>query len=111
MCERKTTPRAEIRALGRRELHVRMRGLLGNERHEEVEFLRHLEAFEDERGWETFDLTSLWDYCTRELGLRESATYRRIATMRVMRKFPEIEPMLRDGRLCMSTVNVLSPVL
>ena len=107
MCEKKIATRGEIRALGRRELDVRMRGLLRDERHDEVEFLRHLDAFGANRGWEAFGLTSLWDYCTLELGLREGATYRRIHAMFVMRRFPEVEPMLRDGRLCMTTLGLL----
>ena len=111
MCESKIATRAEIRRLGRGELHRRMSELLGNEHHIEVEFLRHLEAFEDNREWEAFGLTSLWDYCTIKLGLREGAAYRRIQCMRVMRRFPMVEPMLRDGRLCMSTVNLLAEKL
>jgi 5-methylcytosine-specific restriction endonuclease McrA len=31
--------------------------------------------------------------------------------MRVLRRFPALEPLLRDGRLCLSTVTMLAPLL
>jgi 5-methylcytosine-specific restriction endonuclease McrA len=53
----------------------------------------------------------LWDYLLRVLHLREGAAFRRIAAMRVLRRLPVVAEALRDGRLCLSTVAVLGPLL
>nr|WP_041448527.1 HNH endonuclease [Anaeromyxobacter sp. Fw109-5] len=45
------------------------------------------------------------------LHLREGAAGRRIQAMRVLRRFPSLEGALRDGRLCISTVQLLGQVL
>ena len=47
----------------------------------------------------------------RVLHLREGAAFRRIAAMRVMRRLPVLAEALRDGRLCLSTVALLGPLL
>ncbi len=54
---------------------------------------------------------SLWDYCLRALHLREGAAGRRIGAMRVLRRFPQLEGAVRDGRLCLSTTSLLGQVL
>jgi hypothetical protein len=43
--------------------------------------------------------------------LREGSAGRRIGAMRVLRRFPSLEPALRDGKLCPSTASLLAPVL
>lgn len=111
MCQRVIAKQSEIRALGRKGLDARMKALRGDERHVQVEFLRHLDEFDRLRGWEMYGLTSLWDYCERELGLPKGAIYRRTHAMFVMRAYPEVVPMLRDGRLSMTTLNLLEEVL
>ncbi len=45
------------------------------------------------------------------LHLREGAAGRRIAAMRVLRRLPRLAEALRDGRLSLSTVTLLGPVL
>ncbi|ABS26348.1 hypothetical protein Anae109_2146 [Anaeromyxobacter sp. Fw109-5] len=54
---------------------------------------------------------SLWAYCLEVLHLREGAAGRRIQAMRVLRRFPSLEDALRDGRLSLSTVQLLGQVL
>jgi hypothetical protein len=111
MCQRVIAKLSEIRALGRKGLHKRLAGLRGDERHVGVEFLRHLERFDRLRGWEEFSLTSLWDYCTKELRIPEGAAHRRIHAMRVMRRYPQVIELLRDGRLSMTTLGLLEKSL
>ena len=53
----------------------------------------------------------MWDYLLRVLHLREGAAFRRIAAMRVLRRLPALAEALRDGRLCLSTIAVLGPLL
>jgi len=48
-------------------------------------------------------------FCERELGLSEDEALKRIRAGRVARRFPVVFEMLADGRLSMTTVNVLAP--
>ena len=89
----------------------RLRELVGDERNVQVDFLLHLEEFDRRRAWAEAGYDSLWTYCQRALHLREGPAGRRIGAMRVLRRFPGLEPALRDGRLCLSTVTVLGPLL
>jgi hypothetical protein len=89
----------------------RLGELAGDERNVQVDFLLHLDEFDRRRAYLDAGHGSLWDYCLRALHLREGAAGRRIGAMRVLRRFPRLEPALRDGRLCASTASLLSQVL
>ncbi|ABS26611.1 HNH endonuclease [Anaeromyxobacter sp. Fw109-5] len=92
-------------------LAQRLRELAGQERDVQVEFLLHLEVFDRRRAYVDAGYPSLWAYCLEVLHLREGAAGRRIQAMRVLRRFPSLEDALRDGRLCISTVQLLGQVL
>jgi hypothetical protein len=92
-------------------LSRRLGELAGHERAVQVEFLIHLDEFDRRRAWLEAGYGSLWDYCLRVLHLREGAAGRRIAAMRVLRRLPGLAAALRDGRLCLSTLALLGPVL
>jgi hypothetical protein len=85
--------------------------LAGDERNVQVDFLVHLDEFDRRHAYLDAGCESLWEYCLRKLHLREGAAGRRIGAMRVLRRFRQLEPALRDGRLCASTVSLLGPVL
>jgi hypothetical protein len=92
-------------------LSRRLGELAGREREVQVEFLLHLAEFDTRRAWAEEGYRSLWDYLQRVLHLREGAAFRRIAAMRVLRRLPVVAEALRDGRLCLSTIAVLGPLL
>jgi hypothetical protein len=92
-------------------LAQRLRELAGEERNVQVEFILHLEEFDRRRAYVEAGHPSLWAYCLEVLHLREGAAGRRIQAMRVLRRFPRLEGALRDGRLCLSTVQLLGLVL
>lgn len=92
-------------------LSARLRALAGEERNVQADFLLHLDALDLRRGYAELGYPSLWEYCLRALHLREGAAGRRIGAMRVLRRFPSLLDALRDGRLCLSTLCVLGPVL
>ncbi len=92
-------------------LSRRLGELAGHEREVQVEFLLHLEEFDRRRAWAEAGYPSLWEWCLRVLHLREGAAGRRIAAMRVLRRLPRLAEALRDGRLSLSTVTLLGPVL
>jgi hypothetical protein len=81
------------------------------ERDRQVDFLRDLDPFDARQGYREAGYDSLWRFCLRELSLREGAAGRRIGAMRVLRDFPALEAPLRDGRLSLTTVVTLRPVL
>jgi hypothetical protein len=89
----------------------RLAELCGEERNVQVDFLLHLDAFDRRRGWAEAGYGSLWSYCLEVLHLRESSAGRRIAVMKLLRRFPALEAPLRDGRLSLSTADELGPVL
>ena len=107
-----STPRlSTFPATAAQELAALLRGLLSHERDVVTDFLVYLEEF-DRRGFAlALGYGSLFDYCTRGLGLSSSAAYRRITAARLLRRFPIMEPMLRDGRLSPTTVTMLKDVL
>ena len=99
------------RSLSSDALARRLAELAGDERQVQVDFLLHLDAFDQRRAWLEAGYESLWTYCLQSLHLREGPAGRRISAMRVLRRFPMLEAPLRDGRLCLSTVSVLGPLL
>ena len=93
------------------DLASRLRDLTGDERRVQVDFLLHLDPFDQRRAYLEAGFGSLWAYLLGALHLREGAAARRIGAMRVLRRFPRLEAALRDGRLCLSTASKLAPVL
>jgi len=55
--------------------------------------------------------SSLFHYCTDALKLSDDAAQRRIHAARIARRFPSIYAMCADGRLSLTTVNLLAPRL
>ena len=100
-----------IASLDSEALALRLHDLVGKERNVQVDFLLHLGEFDQRRAYLEAGFGSLWEYCLRALHLREGAAGRRVAAMRVLRRFPRLEAALRDGRLCLSTLALLGPVL
>ncbi|MFL5263066.1 MAG: HNH endonuclease, partial [Anaeromyxobacteraceae bacterium] len=103
--------RIDPRSLDATALSRRLAALAGDEREVQVEFLLHLDAFDQRRGWAEAGYPSLWEWSLRVLHYREGAAGRRIAAMRVLRRFPALAAALRDGRLCMSPRALLGSVL
>ena len=102
---------APIASLDSRTLARRLGELAGDERRIQVEFLLHLEEFDRRRAFLELGHGSLWAFCLTVLHLREGSAGRRINAMRVLRRFPRLAGALRDGRLCLSTLALLGPVL
>src|SRR5512133_604548 len=104
-------PDATPASLDTAALFHRLAELAGHERQTQVEFLFHLDVFDQRRAWAEAGYPSLWEWCVRALHLSEGAAGRRIAAMRVLRRFPGLAEALRDGRLSLSTAAALGPVL
>jgi hypothetical protein len=89
----------------------RLGELAGHERELQLEFLVHLGEYDRRRAYADAGYSSLWDYMMRALHYREGATHRRICAMRAVRRLPEVGEAVRDGRLCLTTLALLEPVL
>ncbi|HVO32164.1 MAG TPA: HNH endonuclease signature motif containing protein [bacterium] len=100
-----------IAGLPTRAITRRLHDLLNQGRRLDVEVLLHLAEIERRRGWSEYGFAGLWDYCRRELGLLECATYRRVHATRILMRFPDVAGPLRDGRLSLSTIVELRDVL
>ena len=98
-------------SLDSKALALRLHELVGEERNVQVDFILHLDEFDRRRAYLEGGYGSLWDYLLKALHLREGAAWRRIAVMRVLRRFPSMKAPLRDGRLCLSTLALLGQVL
>ncbi|HET9551857.1 MAG TPA: HNH endonuclease signature motif containing protein [Anaeromyxobacteraceae bacterium] len=89
----------------------RLAELAANDRAVQVELLLHLAEYDRREAWLAAGYGSLWDFCRRALHLREGAAWRRIQAMRVLRRLPELAEPLRSGKLCLTTVALIDPVL
>jgi len=54
---------------------------------------------------------SLLDYCVKELGYSESASYRRISALRLVRKVPQVVEKIQSGAINLTTVSTLNNLI
>jgi len=54
---------------------------------------------------------SIFDYLHRALRMSKGMAHYRMVASRLLRKFPEVEEPIRDGRLCLTTVVELARVM
>ena len=87
-----------------------LRALVVRSNETEAELLEHL-AEVDERRLYLPDQTSMFAFCTRELGFSEAAAENRIAVARAGRRLPRVLEMLRSGAIHLSGLRVLVPHL
>jgi hypothetical protein len=83
--------------LSESQLIKRLDALVQKEREITLEVIRHIIEFDRRKLYLGIGHSSLFDYCTLQLGLSESAAMRRIKTARCIREFPEIYRMLEQN--------------
>ena len=93
------------------ELVAAVRGLAGDERDVTARVVAHLAEIDARRLYVPAGYSSLYVYCREALGYSEDAAYNRNVAARVARRFPEVVDMLADGRLTLTAVKLLAPVL
>ena len=89
------------------ELLVRLRGHVGNGHVWQAELIAYLVEVEDRRLERVHACSSMWDFCTRKLGMSESEAQRRIAAARVVRRFPQILGCLARGEIHLCALYAL----
>src|SRR5512134_2060192 len=76
-----------------------------------VEFLHTLAEVERRRVHLDLAFPSLFTFLREHLGCSKAAAFRRSTAARLLVRFPEAEPYLADGRLCLTTFVDLRDVL
>jgi hypothetical protein len=108
----KTNILATAVALSDQDLLARLHTLARTERETTAELIAHLTALELRPSLYLADgFGSLFDYCTRALGLSEDAACSRTNVVRACRRFPVILDHLFSGALALTSVRLLSPHL
>jgi hypothetical protein len=93
------------------ELLRRLCVLVAQSRRVDADLIAHIGEV-DERGlFARQAFPSMFAYCTQALHLSEAEAYRRITVARAARKHPMLLGMLRDGRLHLSGMALLVPLL
>ena len=89
----------------------RLSEILNESRRIEVELVAHIGEVDRRRLYAREASPTMFVYCTETLHLSEAEAYLRIAVARAARKHPALLSMLEDGRLHLSTIAKLAPVL
>ncbi|OFZ26633.1 MAG: hypothetical protein A2381_16705 [Bdellovibrionales bacterium RIFOXYB1_FULL_37_110] len=90
------------------ELLLKTKNLIREEQKLLSVILSHLEVIERRRLYCDLGYSSLFDYCLKELRYSEQQAWRRINSMRVIKKLPELKHNVDDGTLSLSNVNLAS---
>ena len=85
----------------------KLKDLVKEERKITMEVLRHLREVERRRLYLERGFSSLFAFCTDELGYSQSAAYRRISAMRLIRDLPAAAPAVESGKLSLSNATTL----
>jgi len=93
------------------ELLRRLSALLGDSRRVEADVVAHIAEVDARRLYAREAAPSMFAYCTEVLHLSEPEAALRIRVARVSRLHPEVLSMLREGRIHLSGVALLAPVL
>src|SRR5262245_3350823 len=88
-----------------------LRSLLQDSRRTESDLVAHIGEVESRRLYAREACPSMHAYCTDVLHLSEAEAYLRIHAARAARRYPVILEMLADGRLHLSAIAMLEPLL
>src|SRR5262249_47724913 len=93
------------------EIVAELKDLLSRERVTLVPILEGLAKIEERKLYLDLGYDSMWAFLKRELGQSEAMIHYRLASSRMLRRFPQVAEPLRDGRLCMTVLASLAKVL
>ena len=77
----------------------------------EVDLLKHLAEIEERRLHLEQAFPSMFEFCTRELGMSEGVALNRIYVARLARRLPVVLEWIRSGRIHLSGMRELAPHL
>jgi probable addiction module antidote protein len=94
-----------------REWSARIAELALREHSALADLLLAIAEFDELAVYRQLGFSSLFDFLHREIGLSRGSAYYRQVGARMIRRFPEVEEPIRDGRLCVTTVGELAKVM
>jgi len=100
-----------LRSLSDRDLLNNTKSAVTRERGITIEVLDHLNEVERRKLYLTLAHSSMFAYCTGELGYSTSAAKRRIATARCVVRFPEALPLLKANEVNLSTITQVANII
>ncbi len=100
-----------LHAVSDDELLLRLGELVSHSRRVEADLVAHIGEVEEPRLYAREASPSMFAYCTERLHLSEAEAYRRITVARAARKHEVLLAMLRDGRLHLTGIAMLAPLL
>src|SRR4051812_49446456 len=100
-----------ISSLGNEELIAATRDLARRSCAVEADLLLHLGEIDERKLYVGRAFSSMFAFCTRELGFSEGAAYNRILVARAARKLPAIIETVRQGRVHLAGLRLLAPHL
>ena len=89
------------------ELLSTARRLIGAERKLTAKLVAYLAEIEERRLHLVSGYASMFDFCTRGLGLSENEAFRRIAAARLGRRFPVVHSLLASGAVHLTTLELI----
>jgi hypothetical protein len=89
------------------DLILKTKSLVGEEKKILQNILESLSEIDKRRLFASRGFGSLFDFCVQELGYSESAAYRRIASMKLIKSLPEAKKSLALGFVNLSTLSQL----
>jgi hypothetical protein len=93
------------------ELLRRLGELVSQSRRVEADLVAHIGEVDERRLFARQAFPSMFAYCTEHLHLSEAEAYRRITVARAARQHPEVLEALRNGRLHLSGLARLVPLV
>ena len=111
MCAPSMATRSTVTSLSDDALLAHVGNLAARERQVTVDLIAALDELDARRLYLGAGYSSLFMYCTQALHLSEQAAYDRIAAARCGRRFPQVVERLADGRLTLTAVCLLRPVM
>ncbi len=93
------------------ELLHRLGELVSQSRRVEADLVGHIGEVDERRLYAREASPSMFVYCTERLHLSEAEAFRRITVARAARKHDVLLAMLRDGRLHLTGIAMLAPLL
>lgn len=100
----------ELKSISDNDLLRRLSELVKNSRRVEADMIAHLAEVDARRLYAPY-ASSLFSYCSKVLHMSEYEALLRMRVARVSRKYPVLLDMLADGRLHLSGIDKLAPVL
>ncbi len=94
-----------------KQLLLTLKNLVTIERKTLSDILKHLQTVYDTRLFAKLGYSSLHKYLIKELGYSESAAFRRVQALKLVKEIPSTKKMIEDGSLNLSGITQLQTML